>query len=217
MGVDGAQLDDTEVRSVHGAHRDDAIGDGRRLVGVVGHEHRRRRRRAQDPGQLGGEAVVQLAVEPGERLVEQDRAGCRGQGAGHRHPLGLAAAQLGHRPRAEAVEADEGEHLGHPAVPLGRRDLLHPQAERDVGGHVQVGEQLLVLEHHADAAAVGRHRVTSRPSMTHRAGRRRTRPAITRSSVLLPAARRSEQGDDLAVADGHIGVIAARVARRTRR
>ena len=113
----------------------------------------------EHPGEVDGEAVVQLAVEAGERLVEQQRAGRRGQRAGERDALGLAAAQLGDRPVLEAGEADEVEHLGDaPVARPARSSAVHAQPEVDVGGDVAVGEQLLVLEHHADAAPVRRAR-----------------------------------------------------------
>ena len=67
------------------------------------------------PTDLAGEVVVEIAVEPGQRLVEQHEARRRRQRAGQRDPLGLAAAQLGDGATAEADEADELEHLGHPA------------------------------------------------------------------------------------------------------
>ena len=95
---------------------------------------------------------------PGQRLVEQQR---RGDGASDRASATRLASpplSVGHRPALEAGESDEGEHLGRRGVArAGRRQPLHPQPELDVGGDVAVREQLLVLEHHPDAAAVRRH------------------------------------------------------------
>ena len=111
----------------------------------------------------------------------------RGERAGERDALGLAAAEPRDVAALEAGEPDEVQHRADPRrrSPLG--PALHPQPERDVGGDVAVGEQLLVLEHHADAAAVRRQRaVTSRPSRCTVPASGGTRPATTRSSVLLP-------------------------------
>ena len=113
---------------------------------------------AQDAGDLAGEPVVELAVEAGQRLVEQQQARRRRERAGERDALGLAAAQPGDVARAEPGEPDEVRASRRPAGRSrrrGRRCMRSPNA--DVGGDVAVREQLLVLEHHADAAAVRRH------------------------------------------------------------
>ena len=86
--------------------------------------------RPQDPGQLDGQAVVELAVEAGQRFVEQQRARRRGERPGEGDPLGLAAAEVGDLAAAEAGEPDEVEHLGDPRVALGRRDAAACAARR---------------------------------------------------------------------------------------
>ena len=108
--------------------------------------------------QVDGEPVVQLAVEPGERLVEQQHPRARGERAGERDPLGLAAAQVGDRTRIRTRRGRPGRAARRTRAARRRRGtpcMRNPK--RDVGRHVRCGEQLLVLEDHADAAPVGRH------------------------------------------------------------
>ena len=157
---------------------------------------------AQDAGDLDGEAVVELAVETGQRLVEEQSPRRRGERPGEGDPLRLTAAQLGDRPGSVAGEADDGEHLGDPRVAGGPVEALHPQPEGDVAGDVAVWEQLLVLEHHADPAAMRRHAGDVDPVETDRARGDRDEAGDGAQQRALAAARRAEQGDDLAVGDG---------------
>ena len=106
-GVD-AQVDGEPPLAQH----EDAVGQGDRLVDLVGDEQHGR---AVAEEQLAHE-VLHLdpgeGVEGGERLVEQQQLGLAHQGAGERHPLRLAARQGG-RPGAGVVgEPDLVERPG---------------------------------------------------------------------------------------------------------
>ena len=57
--------------------------------------------------QVVGETVVQLAVQAGQRFVEQQHRRRRCQRSSQRHPLRLAAAQRRDRSRLEALQPDE--------------------------------------------------------------------------------------------------------------
>mgnify|MGYP006172936517 CR=1 FL=1 len=57
-----------------------------------------------------------------------------------------------------AFEADQGQHLGHAPCALGFGQVLNAKAH--IAPDIHVGEERVVLEHHADAALLGRHRVT---------------------------------------------------------
>jgi hypothetical protein len=64
---------------------------------------------------------------------------------------------------------------------------LHAQAEGDVFEHRHVPEQRVVLEHEADPAVLRAACVASSPSKsTSGSGVRLSRPAMMRSSVVLP-------------------------------
>ena len=68
--------------------------------------------------QLEARALAQLAVERGQRLVEQQELGPLDQRAGQRHALALAARELRRLARAEPFEPHQGQRLGD-----ARRDL----------------------------------------------------------------------------------------------
>ena len=158
VGADGVELDHAQVPA-EVVETDDPVGDDRGFLWIVGDEDGRGARDAQDPTDFAGEVVVEIAVEPGQRLVEQQHAGRRRERAGQGDPLGLAAAELGDGATAEAGQADELEHLGHAAARprCGRRRCIR-NPNSTLACDVAMREQLLVLEHHPDAAPVRRLR-----------------------------------------------------------
>ena len=91
--------------------------------------------------QLVPQLEPHLVIEIGHRLVEEQDVRAYGQRAAERDPLPLAARELGHRPRAEAFELEQLQHL---LDAPGDRILLpatHPQAVADVVGHAHVRPQ----------------------------------------------------------------------------
>ncbi len=56
----------------------------------------------------------------------------------------------------ESREVDTCERGACPRVDVGTREAQHPEPERDVGEHVAVGEQRVVLEHETEAPVMGR-------------------------------------------------------------
>ncbi len=78
----------------------------------------------------------------------------------------------------------------------------HPQTEGDVAGDVEVLEQLLVLEHHADVAPVCRHRRGVGTIDAHRAAIGTEQAGDHAQQRRLAAARGTEQADDLTSGDG---------------
>ena len=187
-------------------HRHHAVGQGGRLVPVVGDEERGRRGLAEDAPELAGEPIVQLAVEPGERLVEEQGARGGGERAGQGHALRLAAAEVGDVAAAEAAQADQLEHRLDPPLPVRDGHPLHLQPEADVRRDVAVREELFVLEHHPDAAAVGGQASDVSPVQVDRARRGHDEAGDDAQERRLAAAGGAEQGDDLGVADGQRSV-----------
>ncbi len=111
------------------------------------------------------------------------------------------------KPPVEAGQTDELEVLTRPAGDLGRRQLLHPQAERDVLGDGHVREQGVVLEDGVDVALVGRQ-VVDRPALDAQLARgHRDEPADEVEGRRLAAAGRSEQAEELARLDDHRHVV----------
>ena len=167
----------------------------------MGDEERGRRGLAEDAPELTGEPIVQLAVEPGEWLVEQQGARGGGERAGQRHALRLAAAEVGDVAAAETAQAHQFEHRLDPLLPVRDGHPLHLQPEADVRRDVPVWEELLVLEHHADAAAVGRQTSDVSAVQPDSARRRHHEAGDDAQERRLAAAGGAEEGHDLGVAD----------------
>jgi hypothetical protein len=96
--------------------------------------------------QPGPQFLAHLCIESAEGLIEQEHAGLHRQGTGQRHPLPLAAGELGGVAVAVTLQLHQREQLLHPVANLGRRPLAQLQAEGDVLAHGAVLEQSEVLE-----------------------------------------------------------------------
>ena len=136
---------------------------------------------------LVAQAHAHARIERRQRLVEQQQ---RRRGARARGPAPRAAAG---RPRAGPDtwrllgQADERQQLGHARRDLGLRLAAVDEAVADVVRHGQVGEQRVGLEDDAEVALRGRQPRDIAAADLDRARRPATsRPAITRSSVVLP-------------------------------
>ena len=102
----------------------------------------------------GQHLADQLGVERARDLVEQHRPRPRGEGAGDRHPLLLAAGEPVGRVLLAPGEPEAGEQRPGRLIGLLARDvvaLLDP--EQDVVDHVQVREEVVGLEHEREPAA----------------------------------------------------------------
>ena len=90
-----------------------AVGDGQRLLEVVGDVHRGDAEPALELLQLDPHLRAQLGVEVRQRLVEEEHRGREDEGAGEGHPLLLAAGELGGAAAAEVAQLDQVERLAH--------------------------------------------------------------------------------------------------------
>ena len=120
-------------------------------------------------------ALAEGRVEVRERFVEQEDARLRRERARQRHPLLLAARQVGHRAPLEAGQVHQRERLGHPAGQLRAVHAPALEPERHVGADVEVREERVVLEHHAEAPRHRRQRRHVPPVEHHASPRRATR------------------------------------------
>src|SRR5213078_435448 len=114
----------------------------------------------------------------------------------------LAARQLARQLVLVALELDQGEGARGAALPLGGRDAAHHQAELHVVLNRHVREQRVALEHHAEAAPLGRQRVEPLVVEPDRARRQRDQAGDAVERRRLAAAGRPEQRDELAALDG---------------
>ena len=94
-----------------GVHDADPVGDGERLLLVVGDEQRGRADVELDPADLVAQLDPHLGVEGRQRLVEQQHRRLDGERPGQRDPLLLAAGELVGVAVLVLAEADEVEHV----------------------------------------------------------------------------------------------------------
>ena len=169
------------------------IADGQGFLGVVGHDHAAGPAASQHPRELCAQAQPHLHVEVGEGFIEQHERTAGGQGTGQGQALTLAAREL---MGIAALEALQTEQLQQPAGAAAV--LTAAQTETGIAPGIEVGEQGVVLKHHAHTAPLRRQ-----PAM--RAGH--LLPADTHHAAIwfLKAGDQSEQG----------GFAAARGAQQT--
>ncbi len=135
------------------------------------------------PRHLLAQRVAQPGVERRERLVEQHDLGVGGQGAGERDALALAARQLVRVVAGPVGQADELEALLRRAR-AGRRRSRRCRRRSGAGTARRPGRP----SRSAGARAPPTRRRPPRAGRRSPRGRRRaaSKPAITRSSVVLP-------------------------------
>ena len=143
---------------------------------------------------LGPHLDAQLGVEVRQRLVEQEQARMHDERARDRDALLLAARELRGIAILVARQLHELQHAPDPLADLGRRPALQLEAEGDVAEHRHVREERVVLEHHAEAALLGRQ-------MVH----------ALAVDPQLAVARRDQAGDDV---EGGGFAAAARAEQR---
>ena len=131
-------------------HDADHVADGKGLELVVCHQERGGARGFQNAAHLVGQAFAQVHVQVGKRLVEQQEPWLRGQGARQGHALLLPAREFVGVARLHALQAHQGQDLVHPCGARGARQVFN--AKTHVAPDVEVGEEGVVLEDHADAA-----------------------------------------------------------------
>ena len=138
-------------------HDHDPVGQGQGLLLVVGDIDGGDPRGLLDGPDLGAQALADLGVQGRQGLVQEQHPRPHRQGPGQGGPLLLAAGHLVRVALAQFLHVDQGQHLVHPRGDRFRAPPGHLQAEGDVLAHGHVGEQGVVLEHHAHAPLVGGH------------------------------------------------------------
>jgi hypothetical protein len=114
---------------------------------------------------------AQVLVEGAERLVEQQHLRVRGQAAGQRDALLLAAGELARLALRELAHVHEREHLGDARPDALARPPQRFEAVCDVLGHRHVREQRVILEYDAGAAPARRQMVDALAVKQHAAVR----------------------------------------------
>src|SRR6187397_976162 len=172
---------------------DDLAGDLHRLLLVVRDDDGRHVHLVVEAAQPGAQLLAHTRVEGAKGLVEEQHARFPRQRAGERHPLPLAARELGWVALRETLELDELEQLVHATADLLARPLPNRQPERDVvvNGHVLEGR--VVLEDHPDPSCARRPVGDVRVTDQHLARVRRLEPRDHTEERRLPAPAGAEQ------------------------
>src|SRR5712691_7652141 len=180
-------------------HDDDAIGELHRFFDVVRDEENRLLLRLPDAQQLATHLQSRDGVERAERLIEVENVWIHRQSARHLEPLLHPAGQLARIRLLESLQADE-LHVARDAIVL-LAIAQTKETETDV---------LLDREPRKDAALL-KHEDPSRIGLRHghAVDRHRTFRRIDEAGHdveqrRLPAARWSEDADELTFSNGEV-------------
>ena len=190
-----------------GEHHGQAIGEGERLLLVVGDQDEGDADRALQLAQLDMHVLAQLLVEGRERLVEQEDLGAHDQRAGEGHALALAAGELVRAAGAEAGQRHHGQRVGDAAIEGRAVEVLLAQAVADIFRHAEVGEDRVGLEDHVGRALVGRDPGHGFAGDGNRAFAGLIEAGEHAQERGLAAAGRAQQREELAGADGERDVV----------
>ena len=144
--------------------------------------------------------IADFAAQPGahprierrQRLVEQQQTRRERQRARQRHPLLLAAGELGRIFVGLLGQADERQQLGHAPVDLCPRQALADQAVADIVRDGEIGKQRIGLEHDAEVAPADRQGGNVASILLRwcrRSGRRAPRSRAAKWSCRSPTGR----------------------------
>ena len=120
---------------------------------------------------------------------------------GDRDALLLAARELRGIALVVARQLDELEHALDPVADLGRGPALQLEAEGDVAVHRHVREKRVILEHHAEAALLGRQMVHALVVDPQLAVARRDQAGNDVEGSGFAAAARTEERHELSAPD----------------
>jgi hypothetical protein len=151
--------------------------------------------------ELGAHLHAQLGIQVGQRFVEQEGLGLAHDGPAHRHALALAARELARAALQQGLQPQDLGRGRHPALDLGQRQALQLERGTQVLRHRHVRVQRVVLEHHRDVAVLGRRVGDLARTQPHLAGIHRLQAADHAQPSGFAAARRPDQGHELAVGD----------------
>ena len=163
-------------------HHQHAIRQHHGLVDVVRDQDQRRPRVVPEVEQMVLQVAPREGVERGERLVEQQHFRLRHQRARNRHPLRLPAGQFARPGLALSARPTRASARATFSRLRIRRQVR--QAEADIVGDAEPGQQPRLLEDDADLGVRRRDRRCRRASPCPCVAR--SRPAMARSSVDFP-------------------------------
>ena len=191
-----------------------AVGDGHRLLLVVGDVDRRHAEGGVQALELDAGLEAKLGVEVGERLVEQEEPRLADDGAGEGDALLLAAGELAGAAGEQVVDADLAGGVLHAGGDLGLRHAVHAEREADVLLERHVRVERVVLEDHRDVALARRGEGHVGAVDEHAAGVGDLEAGDDAQRRRLAGAGRAEEGEELAGRDAEVDALQR--ARRCR-
>ena len=209
-GIGGAFIDLARARHLLDAaaiHHRDAVGEDQGLLLIVGDEERGDGEPLLQAPHLELHRLAQLAIERAKGLVEEEEARIEHDRARERHALLLTARELARQPRLEPGEADELERLLHPPLDLAVREPAHLKGKGDVLARRHVGEEGVILEHHAHVALGGRGEGEVLPAEPDRARFGQLEAGHHLEKRGLARAARAENGQKLPRLDAEIDAV----------
>jgi hypothetical protein len=186
------------------------VGQPRHLVDIVGHVEDRQRGLTVQALEPGEDLLPAGCVEPGHRFIQQQHGGLDQQRAGDGRTPTLAARERGGSSVEQGAQPEQFDDFV--AVAGGGRNARAALAVGEVATHVEVREQVGVLEDEADPAPVGRQPHAARgvlPDLAvdrHGSGHARLKAGDGSQQRCLARARRAEQRRDAAPGQGEIDV-----------
>src|SRR5262249_53007257 len=146
-------------------------------------------------------------VEGAKGLVEEQHLRLRGERAGQRDALSLAARELRRQRLLEALELDETQQFVHALVDLCLPPLPHPQPEANVIKDGHVPKEGVMLEDEAHVALP--HRSVGHVLVVIEDGPRirHLEPRDNPQQCRLARARGPEEGEELPVRDLQADVV----------
>ena len=188
-------------------HHRDPVGHGKRLALVVGDIDRGDAERLLELLDPVFHLLAELLVERAQGLVEQQDLGLDDQHPGERDPLLLAAGELPLIAPLVAAEIHLIERPLHAHPNLPPRRLPYLQAERDIVEHIHVRKDRVVLKDDPDSPLLRRQQRHVLAADQHPAVIGADEARDHAQCRRLAAARRAEQGEELALLDPQAQVI----------
>jgi hypothetical protein len=141
-----------------GAHRNHVTTERNGVFLVVGNQQERNIQPALQGVDLVAHKTPETRIKGGKRFIKQQRCGLTDRRTRHGDTLSLPARELVWIVVCDVLEVHACQPVFHsrlPSVTRHREGALR-QAEANVLPYIQMGEQGVVLEHHAESALMRR-------------------------------------------------------------
>jgi hypothetical protein len=150
---------------------------------------------------------AQMRIEVGQGLVEQEHGGIAHDGAPERDALALAARELSRAPFQERLDIEHRRGVANAPVDLVVGQFAPAQPERHVVVHRHVRIEAVVLEHHRDVPIADIDIIDAHVVETELAGAHVLQPGNDAQQRRLARAGRTDEHDELVVADVEVAVV----------